>query len=166
MQYTEQAQRALKYARDAAKKCGQNYIGSEHLLLGLLREERGMASAILHEYKADEGKLTQLIQELIVPEGMLMEHFLDDDFAPEYPEMVAAVRSEEYYINMMTAWYFATALAKQWDAVLPYIEGRRLDVWTHNKAIQKSIESRRITPEQKEYLRTLKIKKERAATRG
>ena len=73
MQYTEQAQRALKYARDAAKKCGQNYIGSEHLLLGLLREERGMASAILHEYKADEGKLTQLIQELIVPEGMLME---------------------------------------------------------------------------------------------
>ena len=92
-----------------------------------------------------------------------MEHFLDEDFAPEYPEMVAAVRSEEYYINMMTAWYFATALAKQWDAVLPYIEGRRLDMWTHNKAIQKSVESRRITPEQKEYLKTLKIKKERAA---
>ena len=99
-------------------------------------------------------------------EGMLMEHFLDEDFAPEYPEMVAAVRSEEYYINMMTAWSFATALAKQWDAVLPYIEGRRLDMWTHNKAIQKSVESRRITPEQKEYLKTLKIKKERAAARG
>ena len=99
-------------------------------------------------------------------EGMLMEHFLDEDFAPEYPEMVAAVRSEEYYINMMTAWYFATALAKQWDAVLPYIEGRRLDMWTHNKAIQKSVESRRITPEQKEYLKTLKIKRERAAARG
>ena len=99
-------------------------------------------------------------------EGMLMEHFLGEDFAPDYPEMVAAVRSEEYYINMMTAWYFATALAKQWDAVLPYIEGRRLDMWTHNKAIQKSVESRRITPEQKEYLKTLKIKKERAAARG
>lgn len=94
--------------------------------------------------------------------GMLMEHFLDEDFAPGYPEMVAAVRSDEYYINMMIAWYFATALAKQWDAVLPYIEDRRLDVWTHNKAIQKSVESRRITKEQKEYLKTLKIKNNRS----
>lgn len=94
--------------------------------------------------------------------GMLMEHFLDEDFAPEYPEMAAAVRSDEYYINMMIAWYFATALAKQWDAVLPYIEDRRLDVWTNNKAIQKSVESRRITKEQKEYLKTLKIKNNRS----
>ena len=96
--------------------------------------------------------------------GMLMEHFLDEDFAPEYPEMVAGVRSEEYYVNMMIAWYFATALAKQYDAVLPYIEGRRLDAWTHNKAIQKSVESYRITPEQKEYLRALKIKKQQFRT--
>ena len=88
--------------------------------------------------------------------GMLMEHYLDEDFDPAYPEMAAAVRSEEYYINMMTAWYFATALAKQYEAVLPYIEHHRLDDWTHNKAIQKSIESYRITPEQKAYLRTLK----------
>ena len=93
--------------------------------------------------------------------GMLMEHYLDDDFEITYPEMAASVRSAEYYVNMMTAWYFATALAKQYEAVLPFIENRRLDVWTHNKAIQKAIESYRITPEQKEYLRTLKIRRER-----
>ena len=90
--------------------------------------------------------------------GMLMEHYLDGDFDPAYPEMAAGVRSGEYYVNMMTAWYFATALAKQYDAVIPYIENRRLDPWTHNKAIQKAIESYRITPEQKEYLKTLKRK--------
>ena len=90
---------------------------------------------------------------------MLMEHFLDEDFELKYPERVANLRSEEYYVNMMIAWYFATALAKQYDAVLPFIENKRLDVWTHNKAIQKSVESCRITPEQKEYLKTLKIKK-------
>ena len=72
--------------------------------------------------------------------------------------MVASVRSEEYYINMMIAWYFATALAKQYDAVLPFITEKRLDDWTHNKAIQKCVESDRITPEQKEYLKTLKVK--------
>ena len=91
--------------------------------------------------------------------GMLMEHYLDGDFDPAYPEMAAAVRSGEYYVNMMTAWYFATALAKQYEAVLPYLENRRLDDWTHNKAIQKAIESCRITPEQKAYLRGLKIKR-------
>ena len=77
----------------------------------------------------------------------------------KYPEAVAAVRSKEYYVNMMIAWYFATALAKQYDAVLPYIENHRLDGGTHNKAIQKAVESFRITPEQKEYLKTLKIRK-------
>ena len=90
--------------------------------------------------------------------GMLMEHFLDEDFDIKYPEMVAKIRSDEYYINMMIAWYFATALAKQYDAVLPFIEKKRLDKWTHNKAIQKSVESYRITPEQKEYLKSLKIR--------
>lgn len=89
--------------------------------------------------------------------GMLMEHFLDEDFDMAYPEMVSKVHSEEYYINMMVAWYFATALAKQYDAVLPYIEEVRLDPWTHNKAIQKSLESNRITAEQKAYLRGLKV---------
>ena len=87
---------------------------------------------------------------------LLMKYFLDDDFKPEYLELPSKIRSEEYYVNMMTAWYFATALAKQYDAVLPFIEGRRLDPWTHNKAIQKAVESYRITPEQKAYLRTLK----------
>ena len=91
--------------------------------------------------------------------GMLMEHFLEEDFKTEYPEMVAAVRSEEYYINMMTAWYFATALAKQYESILPFIEGNKLDTWTHNKSIQKAIESNRISAEQKNYLKVLKIKK-------
>ena len=91
---------------------------------------------------------------------MLMEHFLDEDFDPLYPEMVSEIRSGEYYINMMIAWYFATALAKQYDSILPYIQNQRLDVWVHNKAIQKSVESYRITPEQKEYLKTLKIRKQ------
>ncbi|MCR5221880.1 MAG: DNA alkylation repair protein, partial [Lachnospiraceae bacterium] len=90
--------------------------------------------------------------------GMLMSHFLDEDFDLAYPETVAKLRSDEYYINMMIAWYFATALAKQYEAILPFIEEKRLDTWTHNKAIQKSVESYRITPEQKEYLKTLKIK--------
>ena len=90
--------------------------------------------------------------------GMLMKFYLDDAFDPAFPELVAKIRSEEYYINMMIAWYFATALAKQYDAILPYLENRRLDPWTHNKTIQKAIESRRITPEQKSLLRSLKIK--------
>ncbi len=88
---------------------------------------------------------------------MLMSYYLDDDFELIYPEKVAEIRSEEYYVNMMIAWYFATALAKQYESVLPFIEDKKLDTWTHNKAIQKSVESRRISPEQKEYLKSLKI---------
>ena len=76
----------------------------------------------------------------------------------EYLEIPASIRSEEYYVKMMVAWFFATALAKQWDQAIPYIEQNRLASWTHNKTIQKAIESYRITPEQKDYLRTLKIK--------
>ncbi len=91
--------------------------------------------------------------------GMLMQHFLGDRFETKYADMVASIRSEEYYVNMMIAWYFATALAKQYPAVLPYLEKQRLNAWTHNKAIQKSVESRRLTPEQKAYLKTLKVKK-------
>ena len=90
--------------------------------------------------------------------GMLMQHFLDEDFDSAYPEMVAELRSDEYYVNMMIAWYFATALAKQYETVLPYLEEKRLDTWTHNKTIQKAVESCRITAEQKEYLKTLKRK--------
>lgn len=87
---------------------------------------------------------------------MLMTFFLDDDFRPEYLEWAAAIRSEEYYVNMMIAWFFATALAKQYNAALPYIQQHCLDTWTHNKAIQKAVESYRITDAQKEYLKTLK----------
>jgi 3-methyladenine DNA glycosylase AlkD len=90
--------------------------------------------------------------------GMLMGHYLDTAFKPEMPELVAAIRSEEYYINMMIAWYFATALVKQTDTVMPYIKEQRLDKWTHNKAIQKAIESSRISDETKVYLKTLKVK--------
>lgn len=89
---------------------------------------------------------------------MLMSHYLDAEFKAEYLEIPASVKSDEYYVNMMIAWYFATALAKQYDAALPYIENARLDKWTHNKAIQKAVESYRITAEQKAYLKTLKIK--------
>ena len=91
--------------------------------------------------------------------SMLMRYYLEDAFQMEYPEKVAQIRSEEYYVNMMRAWYFATALAKQYEKVLPFLEKRQMDVWTHNKTIQKAIESYRITSEQKEYLRTLRIKK-------
>lgn len=88
--------------------------------------------------------------------GMLMRLFLENDFSAEYPQMVAEVSSEEYYINMMIAWYFATALAKQWDAVIPYIEQRKLSPWVHRKTIQKAVESYRITPGQKEYLKSFR----------
>lgn len=88
---------------------------------------------------------------------MLMTHFLDADFRLEYLEEVSIIKSNEYYVNMMIAWYFATALAKQYEAAIPYLEQRRLEPWTHNKTIRKAIESCRITDEQKAYLRTLTI---------
>ena len=90
--------------------------------------------------------------------GMLMAYYLDDAFDPAYLEWVAALQSEEYYVNMMIAWYFATALAKQYDAAIPYLADCRLDRWCHNKTIQKAIESFRVTDEHKAFLRTLKIK--------
>lgn len=89
---------------------------------------------------------------------MLMVHFLDEDFKVEYPQKVAKIRSDEYYVKMMVAWYFATALAYRYEEILPFIESKNLDSWTHNKAIQKAVESYRITSEQKEYLKTLKMK--------
>lgn len=89
---------------------------------------------------------------------MLMVYYLGEEFKPEFLEWVAEIHSKEYYVNMMIAWYFATALAKQYKETLPYIEEKRLDVWTHNKTIQKAIESYRITDEQKEYLRKWRIK--------
>ena len=88
--------------------------------------------------------------------GMLMKFYLDDAFEPEYLEWVAAIQSDEYYINMMIAWYFATALAKQYDSTIPFLEKRQLSTWVHNKTIQKAIESYRIKDDRKTYLRTLR----------
>ena len=118
--------------------------------------KKNKADLLKHVNKWIKSKETYTIRYGV---GMLMEHFLDEDFDLKYPEKVSKLRSDEYYVNMMIAWYFATALAKQYEAVLPYIEEKKLDVWTHNKAIQKSVESYRITPEQKEYLKSLKIAK-------
>ena len=87
---------------------------------------------------------------------MLMSHFLDDAFKPDYLAIPAGVVRDEYYINMMLAWFFATALSKQWDSAIPYLRENRLGTWVHNKTIQKAIESYRITDEQKDYLRTLR----------
>ena len=88
---------------------------------------------------------------------MLMTHFLDEDFKAEYLKIPAKVQSEEYYVNMMVAWFFATALAKQWSDAIPYIENRVLEPWTHNKTIGKARESYRLADDEKEYLKTLKV---------
>ena len=90
--------------------------------------------------------------------GMLMEHYLDENFSEEYPVMVSRVCADEYYISMMAAWYFATALAKQYSSVIGYLEKKALDPVTHNRTIRKAVESRRLTPEKKEYLRSLIVR--------
>ncbi len=88
----------------------------------------------------------------------LMAWFLDENFKAEQAERLCKIKSDEYYINMVVAWYFATALAKRYDEILPFFENKKLPVWTHNKAIQKATESFRVKTEHKEYLKTLKIK--------
>lgn len=116
-------------------------------------------------FKKNKTKLLKKIKEWSLSEKtytcrfgieMLMSHFLDADFKPEYLAIPVSVNSEDYYVRMMVAWFFATALAKQWAAAIKYLENHRLDIQTHNKAIQKALESKRITPEQKGYLKTLK----------
>jgi len=89
--------------------------------------------------------------------GMLMKHYLEDSYETEYMEMVCSVNSSEYYINMMIAWYFATALSKQYDDALQVLKDHKLSPWVHNKAIQKAAESRRISSERKDFLRTLRV---------
>ena len=88
----------------------------------------------------------------------LMDHYLDGEFSPAAMSLAGSVRSEEYYVNMMQAWYFATALAKQWDAALPWLTERRLSPWVHNKTIQKAVESYRISDERKALLRGLRLR--------
>jgi len=124
-------------------------------LLALRLVKKHLDVFIKEIYKFMESEHTYIIRFGI---SMLMKYYLEDEFKIEYPNKVADIYSEEYYVNMMRAWYFATALAKQYEQIIPFIEKKRLDVWTHNKTIQKAIESYRITDEQKTYLRTLKIK--------
>lgn len=116
-------------------------------------------------FKKNHEKLLPLIKKWIDSEHtytarfgirMLMNEFLDEDFKAEYPDWVASKKGDEYYLKMMVAWYFATALAKQYDAAIVYFEEHKLESWTHNKAIQKAIESYRVSDEHKEYLRKLK----------
>ncbi len=87
---------------------------------------------------------------------MLMNEFLGEDFRAEYPELVAEKKGDDYYLKMMIAWYFATALAKRYEETIPFFEERRLDEWVHRKAIQKATESYRVTDEHKNYLRSLR----------
>lgn len=117
-------------------------------------------------FKRNKEKLLEQIKIWIVSEetytlrfsvGMLMQHFLNEEFDLKYPEMILKIDSEEYYVKMMIAWYFATALAKQYKLILPFLENKSLGKWTHNRAIQKALESYRISDEQKKYLRTLKF---------
>ncbi|MCR5698600.1 MAG: DNA alkylation repair protein [Treponemataceae bacterium] len=118
-------------------------------------------------FKKNHAKLLPYIEKWIKSDStyairfaikLLMQHFLNDDFKTDYLDMVVKVESDEYYINMMRAWYFATALAKQYENTICVIQEQRLDSWTHNKTIQKAVESFRITPEQKTYLRSLRVK--------
>ena len=88
---------------------------------------------------------------------MLMTHFLDEDFDEKYLDWVSGIKSDEYYINMMIAWYFQVALVKKWEYALPYIKEKRLPKWAHNKAIQKARESYRMTQEQKDLLKSLTV---------
>lgn len=87
---------------------------------------------------------------------LLMQFFLDGDFKEEYPEMVSGIKQDDYYVKMMIAWYFATALAKQYDSIIPFFEEHRLEPWVHKKAIQKAAESFRISDKKKKYLKSLK----------
>ncbi len=88
--------------------------------------------------------------------GCLLSYFLDENFSQEHLKIVSEIESREYYVNMMIAWYFATALAKQFDSAIVYIERRKLPEWVHKKTIQKAIESSRISDETKAYLKKLK----------
>ena len=124
-------------------------------------------------FRKHREKLMGKVQEWIASEAaytrrcgmrILLANYLDGDFRPEVLDLPADLRSDEYYVNIMTAWLFAEALVKQWDTAVTYIENRRLDPWTHNKAIQKACESYRVPEERKVYLRTLKIKSAKGKT--
>ncbi len=145
-------EKSVKYV-DAILPYVDNWATCDLLSPKAFKKNRGRLIADIDRWLASSGTYT-------VRFGieMLMSHYLDEDFKPEYLEKLTAIKSGEYYVNMVLAWFFATALAKQWDDAVKYIEQKRLSVWVHNKTIQKAAESYRITDEQKNYLRGLKIK--------
>ncbi len=131
------------------------YINSWAVSDGLnppaLKKNKELLLPKLEQWISAEAPFTKRVGMLL-----LMKYFLDDDYKPEYLELPASIRSNEYYVNMMTAWLFAEALVKQWKTALPFIQNKKLAPWTHNKAIQKAIESYRVSEEHKEILRELK----------
>ena len=133
------------------------YINSWAVSDGLnppvLKKNRQLLLPKLQLWIRSDKPFTQRVGMLV-----LMKYFLDDDFKSEYLELPAQIRSKEYYVNMMTAWLFAEALVKQWDTAITFIQNKKLDVWTHNKAIQKACESFRISDEHKKYLKTLRMR--------
>ena len=133
-----------------------NWATCDQLTPKAFRKNRAALGEKINEWIASEHEYT--VRFAI---KMRMDHFLDDAFSLEIPEQVAELHREEYYIRMMQAWFFATALAKQYEAAVPYLEQNRLDLWVHNKTIQKAVESFRIAPEQKTYLKSLRRKSER-----
>ncbi|MCQ2242337.1 DNA alkylation repair protein [Treponema sp.] len=130
-----------------------NWAISDSLGPAVLEKNKDKIIIKIQQWINDEKPYTKRVGMLL-----LKKYFLDDYFKTEYLDWAADIRSDEYYVNMMTAWLFADAMIKQWDTTITFIQQNRLDSWTHNKAIQKAIESYRITAEQKEYLRTLKVK--------
>ena len=132
------------------------YINSWAVSDGLnppaLKKNKELLLPKLKQWISAEAPFTKRVGMLL-----LMKYFLDEDYKPEYLELPASIRSDEYYVNMMTAWLFAEALVKQWDTALPFIQNKKLAPWTHNKAIQKACESFRVSDEHKEYLKSLKI---------
>ena len=138
-------------ALDAFLPYVDNWATCDMMVPGVLKKDLPKTMDKIREWLSSEKTYT-----IRFGLGMIMRFYLEDAFDTEYLTMVASVTSEEYYIKMMIAWLFATALAKQYKATIPFIEQRCLEPWTHRKAIQKAIESRRITEEQKQYLRTLK----------
>ena len=140
----------------SALKAFLPYINSWAISDGLnppaLKKNKEKLLPELQQWIKDEKPFTKRVGMLL-----LMKYFLDDDFKPEYLEQPASIHSQEYYVNMMTAWLFAEALVKQWDTAISYIQNKKLDTWTHNKAIQKACESFRVSEEHKEYLKTLRI---------
>lgn len=138
---------------EAFLPCIDNWAVSDGLNSKAFAKNREKLIPKIKLWIEDSAPFTQRVGMLFI-----LKYYLEDAFSPEYLEWAAAVRSDEYYVNMMCAWLFAEALAKQWDSAVTFIQDEKLPVWTHNKAIQKARESYRITEEQKEYLKTLRRK--------